>query len=280
MTCSTNEKRKSIEAEHEKLTIERQCELVGISRSGYYYKPQMTNKRTLSMIDIVDETYTRYPFFGTRKMASYLKRNGYDIGRKRVKTIYEILGLEAVYPKPKLSMPNKENKIYPYLLRDLEIESRDQVWSTDITYIRLNSGFVYLMAVIDWYSRYVLDWELSISLEADFCIDTLKRILGTSSRCKIFNTDQGSQFTSRGFTEALLERDIQISMDGRGRALDNIFVERLWRSLKYECIYMRSLNTLKEARKEIKEYFEFYNNDRPHQSLGNKTPSEIYMWQK
>jgi putative transposase len=145
-------------------------------------------------------------------------------------------------------------------------------------YIRISGGFVYLIAVIDWYSRYVLDWELSISLEADFCIETLKRILGTSRRiCKIFNTDQGSQFTSRGFTETLLEKDIQISMDGRGRALDNIFVERLWRSLKYECIYMRSLNTLKEARKEIKEYFEFYNNERPHQSLGNKTPAEIYM---
>jgi putative transposase len=211
-------------------------------------------------------------------MASYLKRNGYEIGRKRVKTIYEILGLEAVYPKPKLSMPNKENKIYPYLLGDVEIISCDQVWSTDITYIRLSGGFVYLIAVLDWYSRYVLDWELSINLEADFCIETLKRILGTSSRiCKIFNTDQGSQFTSRGFIETLLGKDIQISMDGRRRALDNIFVERLWRSLKYECIYMRSLNTLKEARKEIKEYFEFYNNERPHQSLGNKTPAEIYM---
>jgi putative transposase len=187
------------------------------------------------------------------------------------------LGLEAVYPKPKLSISNKEHTIYPYLLRDVEIINSDQVWSTDLTYIRLNGGFVYLMAIIDWYSRYVLDWELNISLEADFCIETLKRLLETHHRiCQIFNTDQGSQFTSRGFTETLLEKNVQISMDGKGRSLDNIFVERLWRSLKYECIYLLSLNTVTEVRQAIQKYFEFYNYERPHQALKNRTPAEVY----
>lgn len=281
MNYSNHERRQCIETNHDKLTIERQCELIGISRSGYYYKPQTVNKETLSLINIVDEIYTQYPFFGTRKMASYLKRQGYVIGRKRVKTIYELLGLEAVYPKPKLSVPNKEHRIYPYLLRGVEVTKCDQVWSTDLTYIRLYGGFVYLMAIIDWYSRYVLDWELNISLEAEFCIETLQRILETHDRtCEIFNTDQGVQFTSRGFTETLLERRIKISMDGKGRSLDNIFVERLWRSLKYECIYLLSLNTVEEARRAIQRYFDFYNNVRPHQSLNYKTPAEVYYDKK
>lgn len=281
MNYSSHERRQCIEADHDKLTIEKQCELIGISRSGYYYKPQTVNKETLSLTNIVDEIYTQYPFFGTRKMASYLKRQGYVIGRKRVKTIYELLGLEAVYPKPKLSVPNKEHRIYPYLLRDVEVTKCDQVWSTDLTYIRLYGGFVYLMAIIDWYSRYVLDWELNISLEAEFCIETLQRILGAHDRtCEIFNTDQGVQFTSRGFTETLLERRIKISMDGKGRSLDNIFVERLWRSLKYECIYLLSLTTVEEARRAIQRYFDFYNNVRPHQSLNYKTPAEVYYDKK
>jgi len=196
-----------------------------------------------------------------------------------VRRIYQILGLEAIYPKPNLSIPNKENKIYPYLLRDIEVTHSDQIWSTDITYIRLCGGFVYLMAIMDWHSRYVLDWELGVSLEADFCIETLKRTL-RNNQCEIFNTDQGSQFTCRDFTNVLLQNQIKISMDGKGRALDNVFVERLWRSLKYECIYMRSLNTVKEARDEIKRYFQFYNNERPHQSLQYKKPVEIYREKK
>jgi putative transposase len=225
---------------------------------------------------MVDKVYTDYPFFGTRKMAAYLNDKDYYVGRKLIRRVYQILGLEAVYPKKNLSIPDRENKIYPYLLRDVEVTHSNQIWSTDITYIRLRGGFVYLMAIIDWYSRYVLDWEIDISLEADFCIETLKRTL-TNNQCEIFNTDQGSQFTCKDFTNVLLEKQIKISMDGKGRALDNIFVERLWRSLKYECVYMRSLNTVKEARDEIKKYFQFYNDERPHQSLQYKKPVEIYM---
>lgn len=257
------------------MDIIRQCDLLGISRSAYYYQAKQPSEKELFLINKVDEIYTEHPCFGARKMSAYLKRNGYNIGRKKVRSIYEILGLEAVYPKPNLSKQNKEHKIYPYLLRDVEIVRCNQVWSTDITYIRLNKGFVYLVAIIDWYSRFVLDWELSINLEAEFCIDTLKRALA-GKLCEIFNTDQGSQFTSYGFTNVLIEKQIKISMDGKGRCLDNIFVERLWRSLKWECIYLLALNTVTEARETIKKYFQFYNYDRPHQSLNNKTPADIY----
>jgi putative transposase len=227
----------------------------------------------------VDEVYTKYPFLGTRKMASYLRRQGYKVGRKSIRRIYEILGLEALYPKPNLSRPDKEHLIYPYLLRDIEINHCNQVWSTDITYIRLKGGFVYLAAIIDWHSRFVLDWELSISLEADFCIETLRRSL-KQGVCEIFNSDQGAQFTSKGFIDTLLEKQIKISMDSKGRCLDNIFVERLWRSLKYECIYLRSLSSVAEAREEISKYFKFYNYERPHQSLNYKTPAEVYFADK
>jgi putative transposase len=250
--------------------------LLGLSRSGYYYKPLTGSSEELQLINLVDEIYTKHPFFGARKMASFLQRQGYNVGRKGVRRIYKILALEAVYPKPKLSRANKEHSVYPYLLRDVEISRCNQVWSTDITYIRLKSGFIYLVAIIDWYSRYVLDWELSISLEADFCIESLQRSL-SQGVCEIFNTDQGSQFTSQGFIDILLKKQIKISMDGKGRCLDNIFVERLWRSLKYECVYLRSLACVAEAREEIGKYFKFYNYDRPHQSLNYKTPAEIYF---
>ena len=279
MTCSIDEKRQCIEPSHEQLTVDRQCELLGISRAGYYYKQQPIRAETLELINVVDKIYTDYPFFGTRKMAAYLNDKGYYVGRKLIRRVYQILGLEAVYPKKNLSTPDRENKIYPYLLRDVEVTNSNQIWSTDITYIRLRGGFVYLMAIIDWYSRYVLDWEIDISLEAEFCIETLKRTL-TNNQCEIFNTDQGSQFTCKDFTDVLVGKQIKISMDGKGRALDNIFVERLWRSLKYECVYMHSLNTVKEARDEIKKYFQFYNNERPHQSLQYKKPAEIYMGEK
>lgn len=279
MICSISEKREFVEPSHEQLTIDRQCELLGISRPGYYYRPQPMNTEMLELINVVDQVYTDYPFFGTRRMSVCLQEKGYNAGRKLIRRIYQILGLEAIYPKPNLSIPNQENKIYPYLLRDIEVTHSDQIWSTDITYIRLCGGFVYLMAIMDWYSRYVLDWELGVSLEAEFCIETLKRVL-RNNQCEIFNTDQGAQFTCRDFTDVLLQNNIRISMDGKGRALDNVFIERLWRSLKYECIYMRSLSTVKEAREEIKRYFRFYNNERPHQSLKYKKPIEIYRGKK
>jgi putative transposase len=208
-------------------------------------------------------------------MVSYLGRQGIAVGRTIMRGIYNRLGLQAVCPGPHTSKPHPEHKIYPYLLRNVEIIKKDQVWSTDITYIRLRKGFVYLMAIIDWFSRYVLDWELSISLDADFCIEALARSL-CSGKCGIFNTDQGAQFTSKGFTDLLKAYDISISMDGKGRALDNVFVERLWRSVKYECIYLHEFDTVKAVRNQLSEYFIFYNTERPHQGLGGQTPEEVY----
>ena len=198
------------------------------------------------------------------------------VGRGLMRSIYEKLGLRAICPGLHTSKPQPEHKVYPYLLRDVAIVSRDQVWSADITYIRLRKGFVYLTAIIDWFSRYVLDWQLSISLEADFCIEVLSRAL-KSGVCEIFNTDQGAQFTSQGFTNLLTLNGIKISMDGRGRALDNIFVERLWRSLKYECIYLHEWETVKELKQGLVKYFSFYNNERPHQGLGGATPASVYL---
>jgi putative transposase len=224
---------------------------------------------------LIDEEYTRHPIYGGRRMRSYLRNLGYAVNRKRIQRLYRLMGLEAVYPKPNLSKAVSEHKKYPYLLHGVDINRCDQVWSTDLTYIRLKYGFVYLMAVIDWFSRYVLDWELSISLDADFCIEALGRVL-SGGKCDIFNTDQGTQFTSVGFTKLLLANDVKISMDGKGRALDNIFIERLWRSVKYESVYLNQWETVQEARTGLRNYFEFYNHERPHQSLGYKTPWAIY----
>ncbi len=257
-----------LEQAHLHLSLSRQCELLGVNRSSFYYVPKTPedmSKEKLSLLKLIDETYTQCPFFGTRQMSSYLKCNGHaHIERHHVRWAYEYLGLQSVVPGPHTSKPHPEHKVYPYLLRNMKIEKINQVWSTDLTYIRLEKGFVYLMAIIDWYSRYVLGWELSISMDADFCIETLGRIL-KAGHCDIFNTDQGSQFTSDGFTGLLKQHDIKISMDGRGRALDNIFVERLWRSVKYECVYLKEWNTVTEARAGLRDYFQFYNYKRPHQ---------------
>jgi len=224
---------------------------------------------------LIDEEYTRHPFYGMRRMCVYLQNLGHEVNRKRIRRLYKLLGLEAIYPKPNLSKAVNAHKKFPYLLRDVVISSSNQVWSTDITYIRLKCGFVYLMAIIDWFSRYVLDWELSISLEADFCMETLSRVL-SNGKCDIFNTDQGPQFTSEGFTGLLLANDVKISMDSRGRALDNVFVERLWRSVKYESVYLNQWGTVREARTGLQKYFEFYNHERPHQSLNYRTPWVVY----
>ncbi len=230
---------------------------------------------TLLLMQLIDEEYTRHPFYGTRKMIAYLRNQGHRVNRKRVQRLYRLMGLEAVYPKPKLSNRNLEHKVYPYLLRGIEINRCNQVWSTDITYIRLKHGFVYLMAIIDWHSRYVIDWQLSTTLDSDFCEEALGRAL-LCGKCEIFNTDQGSQFTSDGFTKLLLNKDVKISMDGKGRALDNIFVERLWRSVKYEMVYPSQWEAVQDARMGLKGYFEFYNGERPHQSLNYKTPWSVY----
>lgn len=227
-------------------------------------------------MNLIDEEFTRHPFYGTRRMTAYLRHLGHEINRKRVQRLYGLMGLEAIYPKPNLSQKHLEHKIYPYLLRDLEINRINQVWSTDITYIRLQEGFAYLMAIIDWHSRYVLEWELSTTLDADFCIEALKRAL-KQGKCEIFNTDQGSQFTAINFVDLLVKNGIQVSMDGKGRALDNVFVERLWRSLKYELIYQMELKSVREAKKHIGEYFVFYNDERFHQSLSYQTPRQVYF---
>jgi putative transposase len=233
------DKRRSwIEPDHSTLSVRQQCEILELNRSSIYYtpRPKLVSDEQLNLMRLVDEIYTRYPFFGTRQMSNYLTLHHQPVERHQVRRVYEQLGLQSTAPGPHTSKPHPEHKIYPYLLRDIEIIKPFQVWSTDITYIRLHRGFAYLMAIIDWYSRFVLDWQLSINMEADFCIETLVKVLA-SATCDIFNTDQGAQFTSKGFTGLLEMKGIKISMDGKGRALDNVFVERLWRSVKYECVY-------------------------------------------
>ena len=279
MICLPEDRRRLLEPNHPKLSLRSQCELLGVNRSSYYYAAQTPvplDEEKLQLLRLVDETYTQYPFFGTRQMASYLQLHGSsNIQRHHTRWAYTRLGLRSLAPGPHTSKAHPEHIIYPYLLRGISITHPNQVWSTDLTYIRLKRGFVYLMAIIDWYSRYVLDWELNITMEADFCIETLARAL-TQGRCDIFNTDQGAQFTSHGFTDLLKANAIKISMDGKGRALDNIFVERLWRSVKYECVYLHEWDTVKEAADGLHAYFEFYNNERPHQSLSGKTPHWVH----
>jgi len=224
----------------------------------------------------IDKQYTLTPFYGKRRMAVVMQQKGFHVGPKKVRSLMEIMGLEAIYPKPHLSANNQAHKKYPYLLRGVTIVRPNQVWSSDITYIPLRGGFAYLVAIIDWYSRYVVDWELSNLLDTSFCLEALRRSMSKGWLPQIFNTDQGAQFTSEAFTGILLMAGIQISMDGRGRALDNIFIERLWRSLKYENVYPRNYETMKDAREGIEAYFNFYNNERVHQALGYQCPKAIY----
>ncbi len=264
-----------IDVEHEQISIRRQCALVGLSRTGLYYKPHSESAENLDLMRLLDEQYTRTPFYGVERMTAWLRVQGYEINPKRVRRLLREMGLEAVYPKPRLSEAQAGHRIYPYLLRGVEIEKVNQVWSTDITYIRIFQGFVYLVAIMDWYSRYVLAWEVSVSLESSFCVSALDKAL-RQGQPEIFNSDQGSQFTSEAFTERLLQDRIQISMDGRGRALDNIFVERLWRSVKYEEVYLKDYRSVLEAIQGLRAYFEFYNGERLHQSLNYKTPAAVY----
>ena len=257
-------------------SLRQQCALLGLNRSGLYYRPTAESDENLALMRLLDEQYTRTPCYGVLRMAAYLRSLGHEVNPKRVRRLLRTMGLEAVYQKPGTSRPNPEHPIYPYLLRGLSIDRCDQVWSTDITYVRLARGFVYLMAVIDWYSRYVLGWALSTTLDADFCIEAVGEIL-EARQCEIFNMDQGSQFTTPRFTQPLLDRGIRVSMDGRGRALDNIFVERLWRTVKYEHVYLQEIQTVQEARSGLREFFSHYNNERFHQSLDYRTPAQIYL---
>jgi len=256
------------------LTLVRQCELVGLPRSSLYYQPRGVSEENLLLMRLMDEQYTRTPFYGIRRMTAWLKGQGHEVNHKRVARLMEEMGLETIYPKPKTSQAS-ENRVYPYLLRNVVVSQPDQVWSTDITYIRLSRGFVYLVAVLDWFSRYVLSWEVSVSLDVGFCLDALDRAL-EKGKPAIFNSDQGCQFTSQPFTERLLAQDIRISMDGRGRALDNVFVERLWRTVKQEEVYLKDYQTVPAAIASLKNYFQFYNSERLHQSLGYRTPEAVY----
>ena len=261
--------------ECEGLSVREQCQILKLGRSSFYYDRAPVSVQDKALMDKIDEIFTRWPFLGARKISKKLKENGLPIGRRHTGTLMRLMGLEAVFPKRNLSKPHPDHPVYPYLLRGVEITRSNQVWSMDITYVKLKKGFVYLAAVIDWKSRYVLSYRLSNTLTADFCVEALEEALSYGTP-EIFNTDQGSQFTSDEFTSVLKERGIQISMDGRGRATDNIFVERLWRSVKYENVYLKGYETILEAESGLKEYFNFYNTERHHQSLGYKTPWIVY----
>ena len=264
-----------MEVSHPQLTIHRQCELLGLSRSSFYYQPAEESPENLELMKLIDRQYTARPFFGSRRMAVWLGGQGHLVNRKRVQRLMRLMGLEAIYPKPNLSAPAVGHKVFPYLLRDVVIERPDQVWSTDITYVPLASGFMYLAAVIDWYSRYVLAWRLSNTLDGSFCLEMLDEALGRG-KPEVFNTDQGVQFTAEAWTSRLLSAGVAVSMDGRGRCLDNVFVERLWRSVKYEDIYLRGYSTVPELRGGLGKYFPFYNEERLHQGLDYRTPGEVY----
>ncbi len=273
-----------IDKKNEEINLTRQAELLGVSRASIYYEPVGISIADKRIMDLIDEIYTAHPFYGNRRIKAELNlTHKIAIGRDHTRTLMKILGLQAIYPKPKieLSQPNKEHKIYPYLLRGVKIIKPNQVWSTDITYIRLANGWAYLIAIIDWFSRYVIGWRLSNSLEIDFCLDCLNEALDSSKyKPDIFNNDQGSHFTSKKFTGILEGKNIQISMDGRGRYLDNIFVERLWRNVKQENIYLNSYQDVLETKTGLNIYFPFYNNERRHQSLSYITPAEMYFGKK
>lgn len=259
------------------VSISQQCEMFKISRSSFYYQGKGISEEDLELMRLLDEQYLKTPVYGSRSMRNYLQRLGYKINRKRVQRLMRLMGLEAIYPKPKTSIPHPEHRIYPYLLRGLEIERPNQVWATDITYIPLARGFMYLVAIMDWHSRKVLSWRVSNTLDADFCVEALNDAINRFGCPEIFNTDQGSQFTSKEFTDVLKDNGIKISMDGRGRCQDNIFVERLWWTLKYHYVYLRTFENGSELRKGLKHWFGYYNQERFHQSLGNLTPNEVYF---
>jgi len=267
----------AIEPDNERIPICRQCELLTLNRSSLYYTPCRDTQYNELLMKLIDAQYIQTPFYGIDKMTEWLHRQGHYVNHKRVRRLMRQMGLEAVYPHRKhgLSIPDRQHRIYPYLLKDVQIIRPEQVWSADITYVRMYRGWLYLVAIMDWFSRYVLSWEVSVTLESQFCVSALKQALSLG-RPDIFNTDQGSQFTSDDFTDILKAADIQISMDGKGRVFDNIFIERLWRTVKVEEVYLRDYQTVAEAVYSLGRYFELYNNHRLHQALGYRTPAEVY----
>jgi len=265
-----------IEAQHPHISLRRQCALIGLARSTYYSEPPSESAFNLQLMRLIDEQYLKSPFYGWPRMTAHLRRQGYAVNHKRVQRLMQLMGLQAIYPKPKTSLAGYGHKIYPYLLRGLEITRPNQVWSADITYVPLLHGFMYLVAIIDWFSRYVLAWQLSNTRDGQFCLDVLRQAL-LAGHPEIFNTDQGVQFTALEFTGCLEAAGIRISMDSRGRALDNIFIKRLWRSVKYEDIYLKDYASVPELDAGLNAYFRFYNFDRPHQSLAYRTPAEMHF---
>lgn len=264
-----------IEPGHEEISIRRQCELVGLNRASYYYIPATESELNLELMRWLDEQYMKTPFYGWPRMTVEAQKAGYAVNHKRIQRLMQLMGIQAIYPKPRTTVVNPDHRIYPYLLRGMEIVRPNQVWSTDITYVPMPKGFMYLTAVIDWYSRYILAWELSNTLDGYFCRLALEQAL-TGQQPEIFNTDQGSQFTAEAFTSILAAAGIQISMDGRGRAHDNIFIERFWRTIKWEDIYPKAYATVPALQTGLGDYFTFYNHHRYHQSLDYRTPAEVY----
>jgi putative transposase len=264
-----------IEPGHGQLSVRRQCELLGLNRSSFYYQAAPEGEDDLRLMRLLDEEYTRHPFYGSRKLTRWLQAQGEGVNRKRVQRLLRRMGLQAIYPKPRLSQGGPGHRVYPYLLRGVTIARPDQVWSADITYVPLASGFMYLAATIDWYSRYVLAWRLSNTLDGSFCLEMLDEALGRG-RPEVFNTDQGVQFTAQAWTSRLEAAGVAVSMDGRGRCLDNVFVERLWRTVKYENLYLYGYDSVPQLRRGLEGYFPFYNEERFHQALDYRTPAAVY----
>ena len=265
-----------LEPNHRLISLRRQCALLGLNRSTAYYTAKPESAMNLHLKEIIDVQYTARPFYGVPRMTACLQRDGWVVNEKRIRRLMRAMGLSAIYPKPRLSLSNQAHPKHPYLLRGMAVDRPDQVWGSDITYIRLRGGFAYLTVVMDWHSRYVLSWELSNTLDAAFCAEALERALAIS-KPEIFNSDQGAQYTSEAFTGRLRKANVKISMDGRGRCYDNIFVERLWRTVKYEEVYLHHYEDMEEAWKGLGRYFAFYNRERPHQSLKWRTPHEMYF---
>ena len=273
---SVERRRAMIEPAHPGLSIVRQCALLQMSRSGRYYQPAGENADTLALMRLIDEAFLECPYYGSRQMMRHLQRLGHRVSRNRVRRLMRKMGLRAIYQKPNTSAPHPEHRIYPYLLRDLQIVRPNQVWCTDITYIPMRRGFLYLVAVMDWQSRRVLSWRLSNTMDVGFCVEALEEAMARHGRPEIFNTDQGSQFTSLAFTKVLITAGIRISMDGKGRWMDNVFIERLWRSLKYECVYLNAFETGLTLRAGLSLWISHYNTRRPHSTLAGRTPDEAY----
>jgi putative transposase len=264
-----------VDRNHQSLSVVRQCKLLGINRSGFYYEPVAVPQDDLALMKLIDQQYLATPFYGTRKMVAWLKTQGYQVNRKHVRRLMQLMGLKAIYRRPRISKPAEGHKYYPYLLNGREVTRPNEVWATDITYIPMEKGYLYLVAIIDWYSRYVISWQLSNTMDIEFCIEALEEAF-SKGKPEIFNTDQGSQFTSEAFTGILEKRGVRVSMDGKGSYTDNLFIERLWRSVKYEEVYLKAYRDGKEAATGIGSYFQFYNVERPHQSLDYRTPAEVF----